>query len=303
MQGFLKVLLVANLMVFAAVQARTESLPDVPKSPTVEKTAEQKGDQARIHKDYAFAVAYYHTAVRGDTRNSMLYNKLAIAEFQLGDKSAARKYLTQAVKLDSRNVAALNNLGVLDLMDTKYKASVNHLKQALALDESNATAHLNIAEAWMGLGEVDRAMTEYSRALELNADILNSDNGGVIAQVTTPEQRARISYLIAKSYGKKGNLDGALEYLRRAKEATIRTWRGYIAIRSLLLYGRIRAWRRSSSAKRAKPFALATDQLPVAIALAPLEATALVLPASQMLKRTNGLPRICKARNSSTLRV
>src|SRR5271168_752859 len=212
MQGLLKALLVANLIVFAAGQARTESLPDVPKSPTVAKTAEQKGDQARIHKDYASAVAYYHTAVRDDPRNSIVYDKLAIAEFQLGDKSAARKHLTQAVKLDSRNeqdesedlaaarFAALNNLGVLDLMDKKYKASVNHLKQ------------------WLGLGEVDRAMTEYSRALELNADILNSDNGGVVAQVTTPEQRARISYLIAKSYAKKGNLDGALEYLRRAKE-------------------------------------------------------------------------------------
>ena len=218
MQGLLKALLVANLMVCAAGQARTESLPDVPKSPTVAMTAEQKGDQARIHKDYASAVAYYHAAVQGDTRNSMLYDKLAIAEFQLGDKSAARKHLTQAVKLDSLNFAAFNNLGVLDLMDKKYKASVNHLKQALALDESNATAHLNIAEAWMGLGEIDRAMTEYSRALELNADILNSDSGGVIAQVTTPEQRARISYLIAKSYAKKGNLDGALEYLRRAKD-------------------------------------------------------------------------------------
>jgi hypothetical protein len=44
----------------------------------------------------------------------------------------------------------------------------------------------------------------------------------------------------------------------------------------------------------AKPFALATDQLPVAIALAPLEAMALALPASQMLKRTNGLPGIAK---------
>jgi tetratricopeptide (TPR) repeat protein len=219
MQGLLKALLVASLMVCTAGQARTDSLLDVPKSPTATaKTVEQEGDQARIHKDYAFAVTYYLTAVRGDPRNSMLYDKLAIAEFQLGDKNAARKHLTQAVKLDSRSVAALNNLGVMDLMDKKYKASVNYLKQALALDESNATAHLNIAEAWMGLGEVDRAMTEYSRALELNADILNSDNGGVVAQVTTPEQRARISYLIAKSYAKKGNLDGALEYLRRAKE-------------------------------------------------------------------------------------
>ena len=77
---------------------------------------------------------------------------------------------------------------------------------------------LNLAESWMGMGEVDRAMTEYARALELDADILTSTDEGVIAQVATPQQRARISYLIAKVYLKRGNVDGALESLRRAKE-------------------------------------------------------------------------------------
>ena len=70
----------------------------------------------------------------------------------------------------------------------------------------------------MGLGNVDYAMTEYARALELDADVLSTSSEGVVAQVSTPEQRARISFLIAKSYMKRGNLDGALEYLRRAKE-------------------------------------------------------------------------------------
>jgi len=70
----------------------------------------------------------------------------------------------------------------------------------------------------MGLGETDRAMTEYARALELDADILSSNHDGVIAQLSTPEQRALVSYLIAKAYAKRGNIEGALEYLRRAKE-------------------------------------------------------------------------------------
>ena len=67
------------------------------------------------------------------------------------------------------------------------------------------------------MGEVDRAMTEYGRALELDADILAESQNGISAQITTPEQRARVSYLIAKAYAKRGNLDGALEYLTRAK--------------------------------------------------------------------------------------
>ena len=63
-------------------------------------------------------------------------------------------------------------------------------------------------------------MTEYARALELDADILSDSDDGAFALVSSPEQRARISFLIAKSYMKRGNLDGALEYLRRAKADT-----------------------------------------------------------------------------------
>jgi ATP/maltotriose-dependent transcriptional regulator MalT len=61
-------------------------------------------------------------------------------------------------------------------------------------------------------------MTEYARALELDADILSTTQEGVVAQVTTPEQRARIAYMIAKSYMKRGNPDGALDYLQRARD-------------------------------------------------------------------------------------
>jgi hypothetical protein len=52
----------------------------------------------------------------------------------------------------------------------------------------------------------------------LDADILNESQTGISARVSTPEQRARVNFLIAKAYAKRGNIDGALEYLRRAKE-------------------------------------------------------------------------------------
>src|SRR5207247_2374185 len=54
----------------------------------------------------------------------------------------------------------------------------------------------------------------------------------------------------------------------------------------------------------AKPFAAATLQLLVAIALCrPLAATALALPASQTLNRTSGFPGTCNMQNCSALRV
>jgi tetratricopeptide (TPR) repeat protein len=194
---------------------------DVPATDKIQlaKTDELKGDSARVRNNNTEAIYYYRAAVHITSQNSALLNKLGVAELQTGDRSAARKHFNQAVKYDPRNVPAWNNLGVLACVDRKYSAAVRYLKNALALEEGNASAHLNMAEAWFGLGEVDRAMTEYARALELNADILSNNPGAVVAHVSTPEQRARVAFTIAKAYAKRGNVEGALEYLRRAKEA------------------------------------------------------------------------------------
>jgi tetratricopeptide (TPR) repeat protein len=215
------ILLAATILgICAAPCARAESTFDVPKTDAFEmaKTAELKGDLARAHTDYWMAVSYYQQALRVDSRNATLLNKLGIVELKLNNRGPAHKYFAQSVRYDPRNVSALNNLGAVALLDKKYRPAVRYLKQALELDESSAPSHLNLAEAWMGLGEVDRAMKEYARALELDADILSDSQGGIAAQVVTPEQRARVSYLIAKAYAQRGNLEGALEYLRRAKD-------------------------------------------------------------------------------------
>jgi len=204
----------------SAAYASSELFPDLPKVDKFEavKQAELKGDLARIHEDYWIAVSWYQQALKTDPDNSELNNKLGIVELKLNNRAIARKQFGLALKADPRNVSALNNMGAVSYLDKKYKPAVRYLKQALALDESSAPSHLNLAEAWMAMNQTDHAMTEYTRALELDADILDAGNEGIIAQVTTPEQRARVAYLIAKAYAKRGNFSGALEYLSRAKD-------------------------------------------------------------------------------------
>lgn len=220
MRKLMTLLAATSLAICAAPYSRAESSLDVPKPDSLQiaKTAEMKGDLERIHNNYLLAITYYNQALRADPRNPEIFNKLGISELKLGDRGPARKYFKQALKYDPRNVSALNNLGAVAYLDKKYKDSVKYLKQALSLDESNAPAHLNLAEAWLGLKEIDRAMTEYARAIELDADILSENEAGVSARVSTPEQRAAVNFLIAKAYAKRGNIDGALEYLKRAKD-------------------------------------------------------------------------------------
>jgi tetratricopeptide (TPR) repeat protein len=209
-----------SLLMGAAAYGKTNPASAAAKKDKMEaaRVEEEKGDLARLHKDYESALSHYESAVRVNSKSADLNNKMGVAELQLKDLGAARKYFARAIRLNPQFSTALNNMGVLELLNKRYKASVSYLKQALALDETNAHTHLNLAGAWMGLNEVDYAMTEYARALELNADVLSTSPEGVVAQVSTPEQRARISFLIAKSYMKRGNLEGALEYLRRAKD-------------------------------------------------------------------------------------
>jgi tetratricopeptide (TPR) repeat protein len=183
----------------------------------VAQAAELKGDLARVHEEFVVATAYYKAALRAAPGDAKLYNKLGIAYLQLRDYGSARKAFTQSVKHDPLFVNAYNNLGATECLAKKYNPAVRYLKRALELDETSAPAHLNMAEAWTGLGQMDRAMTEYARALELNADILSGTTDGVLVRVSTPEQRGRVDYLIATAYARRGNVEGALEYLSRAK--------------------------------------------------------------------------------------
>ena len=197
---------------------------DVPKNNSEEQRAkitdlETRGDLARIHGDYLRSIEYYRSAIRLDQKNSKLYNKLGVSELKADQLHAAKSDFAKSSKLDPKFAAPLNNLGAVACMEKKYSAATKYLKQALALAETDAPLHVNLGEAWLGLGQLDRALAEYSRALELDGDIFSENqSGGTTAKLRTPEQRATASYLIARMYAKRGNLEGALEQLRRAKQ-------------------------------------------------------------------------------------
>lgn len=226
MKTLILMMATASLLAAPSANAWAHSASDQLKAAAAQQAAknyEFKGDVARARNESASAAAWYSAATRYDNHNAVLFNKLGIVQLKAGETDAARKSFSDAVKRDPGFVDALNNLGAAYCLQRRYKPAVKYLKLALALDETQASAHLNLAEAWMGQKQIERAMTEYARALELDADILNSaDTEGVFAQISTPEQRALIQFLIAKAYARRGNLEGALDYLERAKQAHYR---------------------------------------------------------------------------------
>jgi tetratricopeptide (TPR) repeat protein len=180
---------------------------------------EKAGDAARAVKDYKQAIEYFRTALGKDRKNAVLYNKLGLAELKNGDSRAARSDFQKAAKYNRRYADALNNIGAVDFMQKDANSAARYFKKALALEETRATFHVNLGAAWFAQKKLERAVAEYTRALELDPDVLTqSSKAGVSAQIATPEERAKFSYMLAKIYAQRGDLDRCLECLKKAKE-------------------------------------------------------------------------------------
>ena len=180
---------------------------------------EKAGDQARSVKDYTLAIDYFQAAVRKDRKNAVIYNKLGLAELRKEDLGSARTHFERAVKVNSKYAEAVNNIGAVYYMQKNYGSAAKYFKKAVALSETDATFHVNLGAAWFSQKKMERAIAEYMRAMELDPDALRHDNRtGISAQISSPEERAQYSYLLAKAYAKRGDVEGCLQCLKRAKE-------------------------------------------------------------------------------------
>ncbi|MBZ5663557.1 MAG: tetratricopeptide repeat protein [Acidobacteriia bacterium] len=224
-----RMVLVALLMTltrYSAATAAPEATQVSMGSMTVSEL-EKAGDAARMQKNYPEAIQYFQAAVRKDKKNWTLYNKLGMAEMKNNDLRAARSDFERAAKRNPKSAEAVNNIGAVDFVKRNYGSAAKYFKKAVALDETRATFHVNLGAAWFGQNKVDRAVIEYTRALELEPDILKQDSrAGAVAQISSPEERARYAYMLAKIYARRGDVDNCLQCLKKAKEEGYRNLAG-----------------------------------------------------------------------------
>jgi len=209
----------AVIVVMSRLSAAQTAAPAAPKATAMTVAElERLGDEARLQKDYPTAIRYFEQAIAKDRRNPALYNKLGLTELKKDELAAARVNFQKAVKQNSNFVDAVNNLGAVDYMNKNYKSAQKYFKRAVTMEDTRATFHVNLGAALVSLKDMDRAMGEYARALELDPNALEQSKVGVAAQISSPEERAQYSYLLAKIYAKRGDVDNCIHCLKKAKE-------------------------------------------------------------------------------------
>ena len=148
-----------------------------------------------------------------------LYNKIGINELQMARFSDARKDFERAIKIDRQFADAHNNLGVIFYLQKKYGAAIKRYEDAIKLRQDSGSFYSNLGAAYFSKKEYVKASLAYNQALQLDPDIFErTSHTGVLAQMSSPGDRAHFYYVLAKLYAKSGITDRSLQYLRRAME-------------------------------------------------------------------------------------
>lgn len=178
---------------------------------------EQRGDELRESKNYLDAIDYYEAAIRKHP-TAILYNKEGMTYLLMSNLDKAQKCIKRAIRMDKKYAEAFNNLGVIFYLRKKYGSAEKNYKKAIEIRES-ASFHSNLGTVYMTKRQFDRGMAEYSTAFALDPDVFErTSRTGISARMSSPEDRARFFYFLAKLYASKNENEKSLLSLRKAME-------------------------------------------------------------------------------------
>jgi len=179
-------------------------------------SAETRGDIFMARKMYREAIEAFS---EGSPKDAVLRNKIGIANHQMMQLNAARKYYEQAVKLKPNYSEAINNLGTVYYAIKSYRRAISQYKKALKIAPDSASIHSNLGTAYFARNQIAQATEEFRTALKLDPNVFEHHSSyGVMLQERSVQDRAKYHYWMAALYAQEGRNDLALQYLRKALE-------------------------------------------------------------------------------------
>lgn len=224
-RNLLSILFLSYALPFLALAQETQDtnygrLPNVAVPSPASSAAEMevRGDSLRAQKDYLDALDYYKAAMqKNDT--AILHNKMGVSWLQLSKYVEAKKEFERSVREDKGYAEAHNNLAVVQYVNRQYSSAIKEYQRAIRINPNSASFHSNLGSAYFSRKDFEKANREYARAMEIDPTIFDpTPSGGVSVKLATQGDRAYFFYMIAKTYGSKGDLERCRLYLAKANE-------------------------------------------------------------------------------------
>jgi tetratricopeptide (TPR) repeat protein len=181
---------------------------------------EMQGDILRARRFPANALVYFRAAIARGGDPSVLMNKMAVTEMELGDNTIARLYVRGALKAQKKNAQAWNNLGAIDFLQKRYHDAIHDYKHAIKCDSQAAVYHSNLGLAYLDIKDYESARAQLIEALQLDPGIFTRHSTtGSSLHILSSSDRAALSLEMAKAYARMGNEAEMLHALETASQA------------------------------------------------------------------------------------
>jgi tetratricopeptide (TPR) repeat protein len=206
-----RMLLVASLGALSLASAKAGAEPVTPSEPSSVETT---------RRACQVAVPQYLATLAASPNDAVTHNLLGICHQRFGKDKAAKREYEAAIKLNPNYAQAHNNLATVYHAQNKYGKAVTQYQKAIALDPTMATAHRNLGTVLLAMGRLDEGLTAYAQAQQLDPTILAESSAVPVA--VKSDALANQYFCFAKLSARTGQLDAAIEFLRRAQSAGFR---------------------------------------------------------------------------------
>ena len=179
---------------------------------TVSLPPEERGDLMMARGRYLEAVEAYREAAP----SAVVLNKMGIAYQHLSAVDLARKDYQRALLIRPNYPEALNNLGAAYFAKRDYKKAIRLYQKALKLMPDNAVIAANLGTAYFARRDYRHGLAAYQQAFRLDPDVFGTDSSHLVPAPTDRADRAQQDFCVAELFAQAGNLNQALEYLRKA---------------------------------------------------------------------------------------
>lgn len=164
--------------------------------------------------DMERSLAHFDRVLELDRRHALALLRRGWVHINRGDPDAAARDFTNAIEADPDSAAALAGLGRAALDRREYGEAVDHLSAALALSPGASRLHHQLALAYRGLGQNDRAREHLARS----GDAAVSVDDPLEARVGAESRSAQLYLERGAQSATDGDLESAALHLATAHQ-------------------------------------------------------------------------------------
>ncbi len=131
-----------------------------------------RGNAYLRKREFGMAIRDYNVAIELDPSLAFAYNSRGYALGQIGRYDDGREDLRTAIDLDNEWAFPLYNLGLLCLQQDEPEEALDYLNRADQLQSDNPLILGARGDAYIALGELQKAHADITRALEIDPETL-----------------------------------------------------------------------------------------------------------------------------------